>query len=91
MSQEKIRKEKRLRLVLSDEVKEGKMKINDKIASELGISDKAEIVVGGKKRLVYDVLTSSDIPPEQVFINSSEAKVYGIANNTIATVRRPLK
>jgi hypothetical protein len=50
MSQEKVRKEKRLRLVLSDDIKEGKAKMNEKIANELGIADKLEAVVGGKKK-----------------------------------------
>jgi hypothetical protein len=90
MSQEKVRKEKRLRLVLSEEVKEGKAKINEKIANELGIVDKIEAVVGGKKRIVFDAIISSEFPLEQVIINTSEAKAYGIANNTIATIRRPL-
>jgi|BEDMetMinimDraft_2_1075160.scaffolds.fasta_scaffold05529_2 hypothetical protein len=90
MSQEKVRKEKRLRLVLSDDIKEGKAKMNEKIANELGIADKLEAVVGGKKKIVFNVILSSEVPPEQVIINTSEAKTYGIANNTIATIRRPL-
>jgi hypothetical protein len=39
---------------------------------------------------VFDAIISSEFPLEQVIINTSEAKAYGIANNTIATIRRPL-
>ncbi|MDT7865255.1 MAG: hypothetical protein RQ922_05190 [Thermoproteota archaeon] len=85
------RKERRLRIKISESVKEGKLSINPTTAQELGISDKVEIVVGGKKRLVLDAILSSETPPDQVFINPDFAKSFGIANNTIATIRKPLK
>lgn len=84
------RKEKRLRIKKVNEVSEGKLVINNEIASELEIENKAEIVIGGKKRLIFDVILNSSVPKNQVFINSNEAKLYGIADNTIATVRKPL-
>ncbi|MDT7891780.1 MAG: hypothetical protein RQ952_03460 [Thermoproteota archaeon] len=87
MSQ-KPRKEKRLRIKLKDDVKEGKLLINEKIAKELEITDKVEIVVGGKKKLILDALLSSEIPEENVFINTLLAKANGIADNTIATIRK---
>jgi hypothetical protein len=88
MMSQKPRKEKRLRIKLKDDVKEGKLLINEKIAKELEITDKVEIVVGGKKKLILDALLSSEIPEENVFINTLLAKANGIADNTIATIRK---
>jgi len=82
------RKEKRLRLKLQDNIKEDRIMINEKIAKDLEITDKVEIVVGGKKRLVLNAILSSDISPDQAIINSTQAKINGIADNTIATIRR---
>jgi len=82
------RKEKRLRLKLQDNIKEDRIIINEKIAKDLEITDKVEIVVGGKKRLVLNAILSSDISPDQAIINSTQAKINGIADNTIATIRR---
>jgi hypothetical protein len=86
-----VRKERRLRIKRNESVKEGKLVINPKTAQELGITDKAEIVIGGKKRLELDIITSSDVPEDQVLINPDFAKTFGIADNTIATIRKPLK
>ena len=90
MNQVKQRKEKRLRIKLSDEVKEGKILINEKLAKELEITDAVEIVVGGKKKLVLSTILSSEIPPDNVIINTALAKANGISDNTIATIRKAL-
>ncbi|HLI46228.1 MAG TPA: hypothetical protein VKU94_03460 [Geobacterales bacterium] len=82
------RKEKRLRLKLQDSVKEDRIMINDKLAKELEITDKVEIVVGGKKKLVLNAMYSSDVPIDQAIINTIQGKVNGIADNTIATIRK---
>ncbi len=88
MSQQKIRKERRLRVKLMDSVKEGQIMLNEKTAQELEIKDSAEIVVGGKKRLVLSIITSSEVPAEQVYINPQDAKRSGIADNSTATIRK---
>jgi len=90
MNQVKQRKEKRLRIKLRDEVKEGKILINEKLAKELEITDAVEIVVGGKKKLVLSTILSSEIPPDNVIINTALAKANGISDNTIATIRKAL-
>jgi len=90
MNQVKQRKEKRLRIKLRDEVKEGKILINEKLAKELEITDAVEIVVGGKKKLVLSAILSSEIPPDNVIINTALAKANGISDNTIATIRKAL-
>jgi len=85
------RKERRLRIKINESTKEGKLSINPTTAKELGIIDKVEIVIGGKKKLELEAILSSETPEDQVFINPDFAKSFGIANNTIATIRKPLK
>ncbi|MDT7886154.1 MAG: hypothetical protein RQ968_02120 [Thermoproteota archaeon] len=85
------RKERRLRIKINESIKEGKLSINPTTAKELGIIDKVEIVIGGKKKLELEAILSSETPEDQVFINPDFAKSFGIANNTIATIRKPLK
>jgi anaerobic selenocysteine-containing dehydrogenase len=85
------RKERRLRIKINENIKEGKLSINSKTAQELGITDKVEIVIGGKKKLELEAIISSETPEDQVFINPDFAKSFGIANNTIATIRKPFK
>ncbi len=88
MAQTKPRKEKRLRIKLMSDVKEGKIIINEKLAQELELKGDVEIVVGGKKKLILNAVISIDVPPDQVYINPQDAKMSGIADNTIATIRK---
>jgi len=82
--------EKRLKLRKKDEVKEGTARINPKTAEFLNITDRLEIVLAGKKRYSFSVITSEAVPVNEVWLNSEEMRRYGIADNTTATVRRPL-
>jgi len=82
--------EKRLKLRKRDEVKEGTARINPKTADFLGITSKLEIVLAGKKRYDFDAVVSEAVPVNEVWLNSEEMRRYGIADNTTATVRRPL-
>ncbi|RLF23140.1 MAG: hypothetical protein DRJ68_00335 [Thermoprotei archaeon] len=83
--------EKRLKLRRKDEVKEGTARINPKTAEFLGITDKLEVVLAGKKRYDFNVFMSEAVPTNEVWLNSEEMRRYGIADNTTATVRRPLQ
>ncbi len=82
--------ERRLKLRKRDEVKEGTARINPKTAEFLGITDKLEVVLAGKKRYNFDVVVSDAVPVNEVWLNSDQMKRLGIADNTTATVRRPL-
>jgi len=82
--------ERRLKLRKRDEVKEGTARINPKTAEFLGITDKLEVVLAGKKRYNFDVVVSNAVPVNEVWLNSDQMKRLGIADNTTATVRRPL-
>lgn len=82
--------ERRLKLRKKDEVKEGTARINPKTAEFLGITDKLEVVLAGKKRYDFDVVVSDAVPANEVWLNSEQMKRLGIADKTTATVRRPL-
>jgi hypothetical protein len=82
--------ERRLKLRKRDEVKEGTARINPKTAEFLGITDKLEVVLAGKKRYNFDVVVSDVVPVNEVWLNSEQMKRLGVADNTTATVRRPL-
>ena len=82
--------EKRLKLRKKDEVKEGTARINPKTAEYLGITSKLEIVLAGKKRYDFEAVVRDTVPVNEVWLNSDQMKRLGIADNTTATVRRPL-
>jgi len=83
--------EKRLRIRQRDDVDRGIAKLNPKTMEFLGIRDKVEVVIAGKKRLVFQALALDSIPENEVWANADELREHGIADRTIATVRRPLK
>ncbi len=56
----------------------------------LGIEDKVEIVIAGKRRYVFKVLPLDTVPENEVWCNEDDLRTYGIADNTVATVRAPL-
>jgi len=80
--------EKRLRLRRKDEVDKGVGKLNSETCKFLQISNKMEVVVAGKRKLSLSVLTLSDVPENEVWINTEEMKVQGLSDNSIATIRR---
>jgi len=82
--------ERRLRLRRKDEVSEGLARMNPKTMEQLQIKDKIEVVIAGKKKGVWSVLASESVSENEVWMNSEELRRRGIADNTIATVRRPL-
>ncbi len=96
MSTQPKRRERRLRLRHKDDIMEGWCKINPETAKELGIETEVEIVVkggggAGPKRFVLKAIGDSNVPRNEVWANAEQLKSMGIADNTIATVRRPLK
>lgn len=84
-------KEKRLRLRARNDVDEGLAKMNPQAMKYLEITDKVEIVVAGKKRFIFRVLAWDKIPLNEVWLNAQEMRRYGLADRTIATVRKPIR
>lgn len=80
-------KERRLRVRRRDEVPRGQARMNPKAIEYLSIKDKVEIVVGGKKKYVFVVLSSDKIPENEIWCNADEMRELGIADNTIAAAR----
>ena len=80
--------EKRLRLRRRDEVDRGVGKLNSQTCKFLQISNKMEIVVAGKRKLALTVLPLSDVPENEVWINTEEMKIQGLSDNSIATIRK---
>ncbi|MEM1538062.1 MAG: hypothetical protein QXK12_07290 [Candidatus Nezhaarchaeales archaeon] len=83
--------ERRLRVRRMEGVENGSAKINPKAAQFLGITDLVEVVLVGKRRFRFKAVLSEATPTNEVWINPGEALAYGIADNSIATIRRPLK
>ncbi|MGC8570985.1 MAG: hypothetical protein ACP5L1_06645 [Caldivirga sp.] len=86
-------RERRLRVRRSNDVEEGKAMLNPQVASELGITDRVELVlVGGgsrERRYVMNTVVNDRVPKGEVWCNAEEMRRYGIADNSIATVRAP--
>ncbi|MCQ5336662.1 MAG: hypothetical protein NO475_00495 [Candidatus Methanomethylicia archaeon] len=83
--------EKRLRIRRIDSIEKGTCKMNSETYNYLKITDRIEIVIAGKKKIELNAFPSSDIPENEVWANSDEMKIVGIADNTIATVRAVMK
>lgn len=81
--------EKRLRLRGREDVGSGNSKINLKMAEQLGISNEVEAIVAGKSKGQWKTMPTESVPANEVWMNYDEMKLKGIADNTIATVRRP--
>ncbi|OYT57691.1 MAG: hypothetical protein B6U76_00205 [Desulfurococcales archaeon ex4484_217_2] len=87
LAKEKPRKERRIRVRTSENVKQGFAKINPKLAKTLSIKDKLEIVVAKKKKLRLTVIIDENISENEVWCNAEQLREEGIADNSIATVR----
>ncbi|MFQ6124059.1 MAG: hypothetical protein ACE5R6_05560 [Candidatus Heimdallarchaeota archaeon] len=83
-------KELRRRIVYDESLRPGDAAVPKKLKEELEIDDMVEIVVAGKKRLTFKAKeVESDV--EQVFVCPDDMKTLGIADNSIATIRRPIE
>ncbi len=64
--------------------------MNPRTMANLGIRDRVEVVVGGKRRLVFSVLPNDKVPENEVWCNADELRELGVADNTVAATRAPL-
>ena len=85
---EKRLREKRIRLRYNDSVKPGHAIINEDLAKTLDITEYIEVTVAGRKRFKLKVTFNPDVPVNEVWCNPEELRERGIADNSIATVRR---
>lgn len=84
---EKKLAEKRIRLKYDYSLKPEEAKVNDKLAKELGITDKLEIVVAGRHRFAMKAIIDEEVEYNRVHVNPDLMEEHGIADNSIATVR----
>lgn len=78
-------RERRIKLRYGESVKQGTLHINPALAKELSISDYAEVSVHGR-RVRLKVVLDEGVPPSEIW-GSSDLKSYGIADNSIVTLR----
>ncbi|HDD25990.1 MAG TPA: hypothetical protein ENF75_02750 [Acidilobales archaeon] len=86
--QKKTIPERRIRIRLSEDVERDKAKINPSLAKELGIKDKLVIVVAGRKRFVFNSVLDDSVKVNEAYVNAELMRDNGIADNSIATIRR---
>jgi len=83
-------KELRRRIIYDESLRPGEAAVPKNLKEELGIEDTVEIVVARKKRLIFKVKeVESDV--ERVLVCPEDMKPLGIADNSIATIRRPIE
>jgi hypothetical protein len=87
LGREKRVRERRIRLRFHNELKEGVAKINPNLLRELGGGEYIEVVVAGRHRFRYKVEEDESVPLNEVWVNGEKLPEYGIADNSIATVR----
>ena len=80
--------EKRLRIRRRDDVDPGLAKINPETAKLLQIDDRLEVIVAGRKKLDLKAIPFEQVPINEVWANSDEMRAQGLADNSIATIRR---
>jgi hypothetical protein len=63
--------------------------MNSKMAEQLGVSDTIEAIIAGKSKGIWKTTPSETLPLSEVWMNGEELKSKRIADNTIATIRKP--
>jgi len=81
-------RERRVRVRYDESVKRGTARISPSLAKELGITDCLEVVVAGRRRLRLKTIIDEGLTGSDVWCNPEELRERGIADNSIATVRR---
>ncbi len=86
-AKERKLREKRIRLKYDYSLKPDEAKINSKLAQELSVEDKIEIVVAGRHRFAFKAIIDEEIDYNSIHVNPDLMEENGIADNSIATVR----
>jgi len=87
---EKTLSEKRLRVKYDESLKEPIAKIPKPIAGMLGIKDggSVEVVVAGRKKFMFKAVIIESQEENTVYLYPEELKINGVADNSIATLRK---
>ncbi len=81
--------EKRMRIRSREDVIAGNSKMNSKMGEQLGVSDEVEAIVSRKWKGKWKVALTESVAANEIWMNGEELKAKGIADNTIATIRKP--
>ncbi len=83
-------KEKRIRVRYNESLPLGVVKISKKLAEMLNIKDGdlVDIVVAGRHKFVYKAVIEEGEGVNEVYCNPEELRERGVADNSIATIRR---
>ncbi len=86
----KVLKEKRIRIKFDESLPEGASKVPKDLARMLGIKegDKIEIVVAGRKKFIFTALIIEESGVNYVYVYPEELREKGVADNSIATIRK---
>ncbi len=82
----KIR-EKRIRVRLKPDIPPEELYLSPALAKYIGVKEKAELSVPGKKRMSFKAVIRDDIPENEVWVNEDLMRERGVADNSLATVR----
>jgi antitoxin component of MazEF toxin-antitoxin module len=87
---EKTLSEKRLRVKYDESLKEPIAKISKPIAGMLGIKDgdSVEVVVAGRKKFMFKAVIIESQEENTIYVYPEELKINGVADNSIATLRK---
>jgi len=85
--------EKRIRIRYDESLPEGVARLSKELASYLGINenDLIEIVVGGKRKFVFKTVIDEKVEANTVYCYPEELRERGVADYSIATVRKRLQ
>ncbi len=86
----KVLKEKRIRIKFDESLPEGASRVPKELAKLLGIEegDKIEIVVAGRKKFIFTAQIVEEPGVNFVYVYPEELREKGVADNSIATIRR---
>jgi len=79
--------QKRIRIKYDPSLKRDEARLNTRLANELNISDKLEIVVAGRHRFVFKAIIDDEAEYNRVYVNPELMEEHGVADNSIATLR----
>jgi len=81
-------REKRIRLRYCPDVSPEQAKISSRLAKELGITEYVEMTVAGRKRFRFKAIIDDTVPYDYILVNPDLMRQYGIADNSMCTVRK---
>ncbi len=83
-------REKRIRVRWDENTPLGSVKIHKELAESLGIKEgnMVEIVVAGRHKFIYKAILVEEGEVNEVYCNPEELRERGVADKSIATVRK---